>query len=208
MAKTWMTEYGLLTDGWETPLAADFRRHYEIVAGTHAQRILQCLRAPGLQAMVAVRFGQWTLQQPRVLRLVLDPLYVLLNLYIEVFWGIEISRHAQIGPGLHISHFGGITISPLATIGRHCNLSQSITIGVAGHGEREGAPVIGDDVYIAPGARVFGKIRIGNNVKIGANAVVYRDIPENAVVALDPGFQVLNYRGNRRPAAGEEDLCA
>jgi serine acetyltransferase len=49
-----------------------------------------------------------------------------------------------------------------------------------------------------PGARLFGAIRIGSNVKIGANAVVYRDVPENAVVALDPGFKILSYRGNRR----------
>jgi serine O-acetyltransferase len=59
-------------------------------------------------------------------------------------------------------------------------------------------PVIGDDVYIAPGACIFGAIRIGNNVRIGANAVVCKDIPDDAVVALDPGFTIISYRGNRR----------
>ena len=51
-------------------------------------------------------------------------------------------------------------------------------------------------VYLAPGARVFGKISIGNNVKIGANAVVYKDIPDNAIVVLDPGFKIVSYKGN------------
>jgi serine O-acetyltransferase len=206
MAKTWMTEYGLLTDGWESPFAADVRRHYEIVEGTHWERVVQCIRAPGVQAMAVTRFGQWTLQQPRLLRLVVDPLYVIANLYIKVFWGIELSRYTQIGDGLFIAHFGGITVSPFAVIGRNCNLSPSITIGVGGQGEREGAPVIGDDVYIAPGARIFGKITIGNNVKIGANAVVYRDIPDHAVVAMDPGFKILNFRGNRAQVQAVPDI--
>ena len=57
-----------------------------------------------------------------------------------------------------------------------------MTIGVAGKGEKRGCPIIGDNVYIAPGAKLFGKIKIGNNVKIGANAVVYKDIPDGATV--------------------------
>ena len=75
----------------------------------------------------------------------------------------------------------------------------SVTIGRSGHGENYGMPVIGDDVYIAPGAKLFGKIRVGDNVKIGANAVVHRDVPDNAVVA-SPGFQIVSLKGNRRRA--------
>ena len=120
-----------------------------------------------------------------------------------MLWGIEISRHAKVAPGLIIggSHFGGITVSGAAVIGRDCTISQNVTIGVSGHGDKAGAPVIGDDVYIAPGARVFGKIVIGDNVKIGANAVVYKDIPDRAIVVLDPGFRIVSYKGNRLGAA-------
>src|SRR6266850_6129103 len=80
-----------------------------------------------------------------------------------------------------------------AVIGRNFNLSQCATIGTGGSGEKMGAPAIGDGVYVAPGARVFGRITIGSNVKIGANAVVYKDIPDNAVVALDPGFRLISF---------------
>lgn len=76
------------------------------------------------------------------------------------------------------------------------NISQQVTIGVSGQGEKRGCPVIGDNVYLASGAKLFGKIKIGNNVKIGANAVIYKDIPDNAIVVLDPGFKIISYKGN------------
>jgi serine O-acetyltransferase len=159
---------------------------------------IECLGSPGVQAVAVYRFGSWCACQPAWARIALEPPRVILSMLIKVLWGIEISRRAKIGPGLCVGHFGGITVSPHAVIGANCSLSQSVTIGVSGEGEQRGAPVIGDDVYIGPGARLFGAIRIGHNVKIGANAVVHRDIPDNAVVALDPGFRIISYRGNRR----------
>ncbi|MDA8136956.1 MAG: hypothetical protein M0T82_20250 [Desulfobacteraceae bacterium] len=50
---------------------------------------------------------------------------------------------------------------------------------------------IGNNVYIGPGAKIFGKITIGNNVKIGANAVVYKDVPDNSLVVLSPGHTII-----------------
>jgi serine O-acetyltransferase len=159
---------------------------------------LECLGSPGVQAVAVYRFGSWCARQPALARIVLEPPRMILDMLIKVLWGIEISRRAKIGPGLYVGHFGGITVSPHAVIGANCSLSQSVTIGIAGEGQQRGAPVIGNDVYIGPGARLFGLIRIGNNVKIGANAVIHRDIPDDAVVALDPGFRIISYRGNRR----------
>jgi serine O-acetyltransferase len=159
---------------------------------------VECLGSPGVQAVAVYRFGSWCARQPAWARIVLEPPRLVLSVLVKVLWGIEISRRAKIGPGLYVGHFGGITVSPHAVIGANCSLSQSVTIGVAGEGEQRGAPVIGDDVYIGPGARLFGSIHIGHNVKIGANAVVHRDVPDNAVVALDPGFRIISYRGNRR----------
>lgn len=173
-------------------LARDFERYCQMEGGSR----LQALRQPGLHAVAVYRLGHWALEQPRWARVFLDPLYVLLNLGIKVLWGIEVSRHACIGPGFYIGHFGGITVSPATVIGARCNLSQNTTIGVS----TGGVPVIGDDVYIAVGARLFGPIRVGNNVKIGANAVIHRDIPDNAV-AVAGDFRVLSQKGNRALAA-------
>jgi len=98
---------------------------------------------------------------------------------------------AIIGEGFYIGHFGGIIISPLARIGINCNISQGVTIGISGNGDKRGVPTIGDNVYIGAGAIIIGKITIGNNVRIGANAVVHKDIPDNSTVVVYPGFKIL-----------------
>ena len=105
-------------------------------------------------------------------------------------------KNIQIGEGFYIGHFGGITISYATKIGKNFILSQQVTIGISGKGEKRGCPIIGDNVYIAPGAKLFGKIKVGNNVRIGANAVVHEDIPDNATVVLDPGFKILERNRN------------
>jgi serine O-acetyltransferase len=178
-------------------LRADIARTYEYLQGGRLRRVVNCLRTPGVQAVIVFRFGQWLDSQPVLLKLLLQPIYFVLNGLVQIVWGIELPRSAAIGPGLYIGHFGGIIIAPGVTIGRNCNLSQHITIGLSGQGEKAGVPTIGDNVYIAPGAQVFGKISVGNNVKIGANAVIYRDIPDNAIAVLDPGFRIVSYKGNR-----------
>ena len=175
-------------------LTQDLKRHYQLAGARGWVSVLQCLRCPGVHAVIVFRFGTWTISCPKWSRIALDPLYWIANFLIQAVWGIDISRDARIGGGLAIGHFGGITVSGRAVIGKDCNLSQGTTIGMSG----DGVPTIGDDVYIAPGARVFGKIVVGNNVKIGANAVVHKDIPDNAIVVLDPGFRILSYAGNRR----------
>jgi len=177
-------------------LRADIMRTYEYLQGGKLRRAVNCLRSPGVQAVIVFRFGQWLDSQPSLLKVLLQPIYFVLNGLIQIMWGIELPRSATIGPGFYIGHFGGITIAPGAIIGRNCNISQDLTIGLSGQGEKAGVPTIGDNVYLAPGARVFGKISIGNNVKIGANAVIYKDIPDNAIVVLDPGFKIVSYKGN------------
>jgi serine O-acetyltransferase len=109
-------------------------------------------------------------------------------------FGIAIPYRTQIGPGFYIGHFGGITVSPDAKIGQNCNISQDVTIGRSNRGERAGAPTVGDGVYIGPGAKLIGRISIGNNVAIGANCVVTRDVPDDAVVVGVPG-RVISREG-------------
>ena len=71
-------------------------------------------------------------------------------------------------------NLNGIVIAAGAIIGKNCFLSHQVTIGR----NRGGAPTIGDNVYIGPGAKIFGAIHIGNNVRIGANCVVLEDVPD------------------------------
>lgn len=74
------------------------------------------------------------------------------------------------GPGLCILHYGSVVVSRHARIGGGCTVNSCVNIGA----HRGGAPVIGEGVYIGPGAKLFGPIEIADGVRVGANAVVCR----------------------------------
>ncbi|OPL11562.1 MAG: hypothetical protein AVO38_15800 [delta proteobacterium ML8_D] len=113
--------------------------------------------------------------------------------FFSVFFGIEINLQAKIGRGFYIGHYGGIFVGDVK-IGENCNISQGVAIGFGRLGtDRFGVPTIGSYVYIAPGAKIFGSITIGNNVSIGANTVVSKNIPDNAIVVGNPG-RIVGYQ--------------
>lgn len=84
------------------------------------------------------------------------------------------------GPGLCIRHWGNVVVNPKAQIGCNCIIQQGVVIGRGNHDDE--VPIIGDNVYIGPGAKLYGKIVIGNNNAIGANAVVNKSFTETGVV--------------------------
>ena len=98
------------------------------------------------------------------------------------FWcvvgGISIPLRTQIGGGLHMAHTNGIVINTRAKIGCNCEIFQQVTIGEASGG----FPVIGNNVSIGPGAKILGAVTIGDGARIGANALVVRDVPAGALV--------------------------
>lgn len=120
----------------------------------------------------------WKRRYGRPLRFFVGAIYN----YMQHRYGIELPREADIGPGLQINHFGGIFVYPFSTIGKNCNISQGVTIGVANRGKCKGYPSLGDKVYVGPGAITYGAVHIGDGAMIGANAVIYEDIPPNAIV--------------------------
>ncbi|MFC0605712.1 serine O-acetyltransferase [Winogradskyella pulchriflava] len=95
------------------------------------------------------------------------------------------------GPGLSIVHYGTIVINRNTKIGRNCRMHACVNIGASG-GEK-GAPQIGDNVYIAPGAKIYGDIKIASNIAIGANAVVNKSCEqENVALAGVPAKPIGN----------------
>ncbi len=87
------------------------------------------------------------------------------------------------GPGLSLPHRGNIIINPKTKIGSNCRIHVGVNIGA----HKDLAPVIGDNVYIGPGAILFGDIKIGNNVTIGANATVNKSFDQdNITIAGTP----------------------
>lgn len=83
------------------------------------------------------------------------------------------------GPGMYLAHYGTIVVNKQCRIGENCTINVCVNIGMGGS-------VIGDNVYIGPGAKIIKPIHVGNNVMIGANAVVNSDVPDNCVVAGVP----------------------
>jgi serine O-acetyltransferase len=97
----------------------------------------------------------------------------------------SVPASVKIGKGTKFGYGGiGVVIHARAIIGKNCILGQNITIG--GKSKHYEVPKIGDNVFIAPGSRILGPIIIGNDVIIGANAVVIKDVPSNTVVAGVP----------------------
>lgn len=95
----------------------------------------------------------------------------------------------NIGPGLFIQH-GFATIVSAEAIGKNCWINQQVTIGFSNKTDR---PTIGDNVTIHAGAKIIGKVRIGDNAKVGANSVVTRDVPPNVTVMGVPAAVVWRH---------------
>ncbi|SRR6266568_2049916 len=142
--------------------------------------------APGFWAMVVYRFGRWRYTFRFVpLRKFLSLIFRILFKLVHILTGIELPCEVIVGRNFVIDHFGGIIINGQAKFGDNCRIRSGVVVGLARVSEPF-APVIGDNVDIGTGAKLLGAIRIGNNVLIGANAVVIRDVPDNSIAVGVP----------------------
>jgi serine O-acetyltransferase len=108
-------------------------------------------------------------------------------LHVRRNYGIDLPATARIGPGLYIGHAGGIVIHSDAVIGACCAMTHGVTIGVGGSGDRRGVPRIGSHVFISSGAKIYGRIEVGDYVIIRPNATVSRPVPTLSAVGGVPG---------------------
>jgi serine O-acetyltransferase len=101
-------------------------------------------------------------------------------------YGYQILEHTEIGPGFYIGHVGPLVVNYRARIGRNVNIAIGVTIGQANRGKFEGAPTLGNRVWVGTNAIVVGKITIGDGALIAPGAYVNFDVPPNAVVMGNP----------------------
>ena len=126
---------------------------------------------------------------------------------IRFFTGIEIHPGAKIGKNLFIDHGMGVVIGETSEIGNNVTIYHAVTLGGSSpsmdtesqrHEKRH--PTIGNDVVIGSGAQIIGPVNVGNGARIAANAVVVKDVPENATMVGIPAKAVkLENKGNFRP---------
>lgn len=123
--------------------------------------------------------------------------YILKFLYNKrsIKYGFSIPLNT-FGPGLCILHRGTIVINGNSKIGKNCRINACVNIGTQ-MGENNASPIIGDNCFIGPGVKMFGKIKIGDNVAIGANAVVNKSFDSNLTLAGVPAKIINEYGGTK-----------
>lgn len=131
-------------------------------------------------------------------------LYKILYLYhFLMYKRLSLKTHITLYPntiqgGLRIYHVGGFThVGPSARIGKNCTILPGVVFGNKYEQPQNGITEVGDNCYFGLGAKVLGPLMIGNNVIVGANSVVTKDIPDNVVVGGVPA-KVLKYRPSQK----------
>ena len=153
---------------------------------------------PVQRFQVLMRLDEWLLntRQPKVLRLP----FLLWFRRLSVRLGFSMGPNI-FGPGLAIVHYGTIVIDPTTRIGKNCRIHVGSHIGGAAQFVDPAeahlhSPRIGDNVYIGPGAKLYGPIRIGTNCVIGANAVVTKSFPEDGLTLAGVPAKVIASDGD------------
>ncbi len=139
---------------------------------------------PGFHVLVYYKIGNWFYRRK---------MFFIARLTSQLgrfFTGIEIHPGAKIGRGLFIDHGMGVVVGETAEIGDNCTIYHGVTLGGTGKDKGKRHPTIGDNVLISAGAKILGPFKVGDNSKIGANAVVLREVEPNTTVVGVPGRSV------------------
>jgi len=157
------------------------RRQYQ---RDDAVSLLKVLATDGTGAMIVYRLMQGAREAG------LPPLEMLLN-KVNAWSGCVIGRGAEFGPGFVLFHAGGVVINGRVRGGENVHLQHAVTLGDNGYGE---TPVLGNDVFIGAGAKVIGAVAVGDGARIGANAVVVKDVEAHTTVVGIPARPVARRR--------------
>ncbi len=146
------------------------------------------LNYPGLHALWGHRIAHrlWRTGHPLVARVV--------SSLVRVTTAVDIHPAATIGPGLFIDHAIGVVIGETTEIGADVTLYQGVTLGGTALEAGKRHPTIGDRVTVGAGAKILGPVTVGSGSRIGANAVVVRDVPPDSVVVGVPGQVIARSR--------------
>lgn len=155
------------------------------------------LSYPGLHAKWSHTFEHWLWNRGA------RGLARVLSQFTRFMTGVEIHPAAQIGRRFFIDHAMGVVIGETTIIGDDCMLYQGVTLGGTGNECGKRHPTLGDRVTVGTGAKVLGNIHIGDDVRIGGNSVVVKDVPPASTVVGVPG-RVVRRNGERVAEAADD----
>jgi serine O-acetyltransferase len=142
---------------------------------------------PGFQAVAVHRFGNWRMGiRRKALRAPFSVIYRALYRCVRNVYGIELPYTTKLGRRVVLEHQHGIVIHGYCVIGDECVIRQGVTLGNRGSERPLDAPRLGHRVNVGAGAKILGGVTIGDDAKIGANAVVTKDVPAQAVAVGIP----------------------
>ena len=159
--------------------------------------------AQGFWVLVVYRFGRWRYTiRFAPLRKLMSLVFRILFKIVWIVTGTEMPCEVVIGHNFVIDHSYGIVIHGQARFGDNCRIRTGVVVGLNRVTETQ-APVFGNNVDIGAGAKILGNIRIGNDVLIGANAVVLTDVPDNCIAVGIPAKIKPRNRGAASMSAAE-----
>ncbi len=148
-----------------------------------AVKNIEFLFYPSLHAIVVHRYFSHPLY---IIKIPFVPR--LMSQIMRFLTGIEIHPGAKIARGFFIDHGMGVVIGETAEIGKNCVMFHNVTLGGTGKDKGKRHPTLGDNVNIGTGAILLGAIKIGSNVKVGADTlIINHDVPDNCTVVGTPG---------------------
>jgi serine O-acetyltransferase len=188
-------------------LRHDCEKYYFIILGTTHPPLHRKLKAwlwnYELHCIALYRFGQLAMtlwEKSKLLGLLPLAVFLWSQMWFRLLFHLEIPHRCRIGPAFHLGHPYGIIIGP-TEIGANCNVTHGVTIGMGLGAAGRGVPVIGDNVWIGPGAILTGPLHIGDGATISAGSVVSRDVPAGALVAGNPA-RVISAAFDNTPLLG------
>ena len=156
-----------------------------------AKTLLEVLTSyPGIKAILLYRISHffWRIGMPFIPRYISD--------IARDMTGIEIHPGAQIGSDFFIDHGAGVVIGETAEIGNNVTMYAGVVLGGTSLEPKKRHPTIGNNVVLGTGAKLLGPIKVGDNVRVGANSVVVKDVPPNSVVVGVPG-KIISREGSK-----------
>jgi len=165
-------------------LTRQIRDHIDVVFDRDPSartRLEVFLTYPGVHAVLTYRLAHWLWRRHWYL------LARSLSHFARWITGIELHPGAEIGDRFFIDHGMGVVVGETAQVGDDVTLYHGVTLGGTTWKRERRHPSLGNDVVVGAGAKILGPIQVGSGSRIGSNAVVIKDVPENAVIVGIPG---------------------